>query len=66
MEFDLVISTLLKEFDEEDVHYAVIGGCALGFWGVVSIYSRYGFFATRGGFVQGGKYTFEIRLSKDV
>ena len=34
MEFDLVISTLLKEFEDEEIHYAVIGGFALGLWDV--------------------------------
>lgn len=34
MNFLQVSSTLLKDFSEEDIHYAVIGGFALGFWGV--------------------------------
>ena len=34
MEFDLVISTLLKEFDDEQIRYGVIGGFALGLWDV--------------------------------
>ncbi|MCB1121773.1 MAG: hypothetical protein KJT03_09510 [Verrucomicrobiae bacterium] len=34
MEFDLVVSTLLREFDEENIQYAVIGGFALGLWEV--------------------------------
>lgn len=34
MEFDLVVSTVLKEFEEERITYAVIGGFALGLWGV--------------------------------
>ncbi|MCZ6675429.1 MAG: hypothetical protein O7C75_21080 [Verrucomicrobia bacterium] len=34
MEFDLVVSTLLKEFDENRIRYAVIGGFALGLWDV--------------------------------
>ena len=34
MEFDLVVSTLLKEFDESRIRYAVIGGFALGLWDV--------------------------------
>ena len=34
MDFLEVSSTLLRDFSKEDVHYAVIGGFALGFWGV--------------------------------
>ena len=34
MEFDLVVSTLLKEFEEQNIRYAVIGGFALGLWGI--------------------------------
>jgi hypothetical protein len=34
VDFIKVSSTLLKEFGEEKIRYAVIGGFALGFWGV--------------------------------
>lgn len=34
MDFQLVLDTLLKRFDDEGIRYAVIGGFALGFWGV--------------------------------
>jgi hypothetical protein len=34
VDFLQVTSTLFKDFAEEDIHYAVIGGFALGFWGV--------------------------------
>lgn len=34
MDFLKVSSTLLKEFGHEQIRYAVIGGFALGFWGV--------------------------------
>lgn len=34
MDFIKVSSTLLKEFGEQKIRYAVIGGFALGFWGV--------------------------------
>lgn len=34
MDFLKVSSTLLQEFAREDIQYAVIGGFALGFWGV--------------------------------
>lgn len=34
MDFHLVTSTLLKEFDESRIEYAVIGGFALGLWNV--------------------------------
>jgi len=34
MDFKSVLSTLIKRFDENDVHYALIGGLALGLWGV--------------------------------
>ena len=34
MDFLKISGTLLREFDENDVRYAVIGGFALGFWGV--------------------------------
>jgi len=34
MDFHLVSSTLLKEFDENGIQYAIIGGFALGLWEV--------------------------------
>ena len=34
MDFQLVTSTVLKEFNDNDIAYAVIGGFALGFWNV--------------------------------
>jgi|TARA_B110000467_G_scaffold117697_1_gene108561 hypothetical protein len=34
MDFHLVSSTLLKEFDEHGIRYAIIGGFALGLWEV--------------------------------
>jgi hypothetical protein len=34
MDFELVTSTLLRKFEEQRIQYAVIGGFALGFWGV--------------------------------
>ena len=34
MDFVKVTSSLLRDFSKENVHYAVIGGFALGFWGV--------------------------------
>lgn len=34
MDFHLVRSTLLKEFDESEIKYAIIGGFALGLWEV--------------------------------
>jgi|TARA_B100002003_G_scaffold218116_1_gene218864 hypothetical protein len=34
VDFVEVSSTLLQDFSKEGVHYAVIGGFALGFWGV--------------------------------
>jgi len=34
MDFQLVRSTLLKEFNDNDISYAVIGGFALGLWNV--------------------------------
>ena len=34
MDFHLVTSTLLREFQTQHINYAVIGGFALGFWGV--------------------------------
>ena len=34
MDFQLVSSTLLKEFDESGIRYAIIGGFALGLWEV--------------------------------
>ena len=33
MDFHLVTSTLLGDFEKEEVRYAVIGGFALGLWG---------------------------------
>lgn len=33
MDFQLVTSTLLRDFEKEEVHYAIIGGFALGLWG---------------------------------
>jgi hypothetical protein len=32
MDFKLVTSTVLKEFNDNDIEYAVIGGIALGLW----------------------------------
>lgn len=34
MDFRLVTSTLLKEFNDNEIEYAVIGGFALGLWNV--------------------------------
>jgi hypothetical protein len=34
VDFQFVTNTLLKAFEERDIDYAVIGGFALGFWGV--------------------------------
>ena len=34
MDFLKVSSTLLQAFGQENIHYSVIGGFALGFWGV--------------------------------
>lgn len=34
MDFHQVTSTLLREFGEQAIDYAVMGGFALGFWGV--------------------------------
>lgn len=34
MDFKLVTSTVLKEFNEKNIGYAVIGGFALGLWNV--------------------------------
>jgi len=34
MDFHLVRATLLKEFDESEIKYAIIGGFALGLWKV--------------------------------
>ena len=34
MDFRLVTTTLLREFNTQDINYAMIGGFALGFWGV--------------------------------
>ena len=34
MDFKLVTSTVLKAFEQQQISYAVIGGFALGFWGV--------------------------------
>ncbi len=34
MDFKLVLEKLLKAFAEQNVHYALIGGFALGLWGV--------------------------------
>lgn len=33
MDFTLVTTTLLQDFEKEGIHYAVIGGFALGLWG---------------------------------
>ncbi len=34
MDFKLVTEKLLTAFNEHDIHYALIGGLALGAWGV--------------------------------
>jgi len=34
MDFKLVTSTLLKEFNENEIRYAIIGGFAMGLWEV--------------------------------
>lgn len=34
MDFNLVIQKTLSEFKKADIHYALIGGFALGMWGV--------------------------------
>lgn len=34
MEFKLVLEKLLTEFDRQNINYALIGGFALGLWGV--------------------------------
>ncbi len=33
MDFQEVSSTLVRDFEKEGIHYALIGGFALGFWG---------------------------------
>ena len=33
LDFHQVTSTLLRDFENEDIHYALIGGFALGLWG---------------------------------
>lgn len=35
MDFRQVISTLLRDFETEPIHYAFIGGFALGLWGAI-------------------------------
>ena len=34
MDFNLVIKKTLSEFKKADIHYALIGGFALGMWGI--------------------------------
>jgi len=34
VDFQLVLEKLTKTFEEKDIHYALIGGFALGLWGV--------------------------------
>ena len=33
MDFQRVVSTLLRDFEHEGIHYAIIGGFAMGLWG---------------------------------
>jgi hypothetical protein len=33
MDFKLVLSKLLSAFDDHNIHYALMGGFAMGLWG---------------------------------
>lgn len=35
MDFDKVLSLIVKEFDKEKINYALMGGFAMGIWGIM-------------------------------